>query len=147
MNPNISTKLSIFGHVEDQFEVDINSTMKIYAQLPSRSRFVPIKACALPHQHAISTGTISESKVLCSCHSMSFFLFFICQFTYFWLTDRLRHMLTDRYDVTILLVLSPCARPAFVKSAHRIRYPFNIIIILFSHLQSGGALDFSLNQL
>ena len=44
---------------------------------PTRSRFVPKKkkACALLHQHGISTGTISESKVLCSCHSMSYCLF------------------------------------------------------------------------
>ena len=42
--PRYFDKTVVFGHVEDKFEVDINSTMTIYPHAPTRSRFVPKKS-------------------------------------------------------------------------------------------------------
>ena len=42
--PRYFDKTDVMGHVEDKFEVDINSTMKIYPHAPTHSRFVPKKS-------------------------------------------------------------------------------------------------------
>ena len=47
----------------------------MFLLVPDVYSWVLKKACTLPHQHSISTSTISELKVLCSYHSMSFFHF------------------------------------------------------------------------
>ena len=76
-------KTVVFGHVEVKFEVDINSTMKIYPHAPTRSRFVPKKSLG----SATSTRYLNrydfgiESHVFISQHV--FFPFsFVSLFTF-----------------------------------------------------------------
>ena len=144
-DPRYFDKTIVFGHVEDKFEVDINSTMKFYLHAPTRARFVPKKkACALPHQQGISTGTISESKVMWSYHSMSFFSFsFVSLFTFVkWqMTSHVNWQIWRHNSISFVAVWS--SRLCQIGSPYTISDQYHNHI--FSHLQSSGALDFSLN--
>ena len=76
-------KTVVFGHVEVKFEVDINSTMKIYPHAPTRSRFVPKKKLALCHINTLSQPVRfrNRSHVFISQHV--FFPFsFVSLFTF-----------------------------------------------------------------
>ena len=78
-----SDKTAVFGHVEDKFEVGVNSTMKIYPHASTRSRFDPEKKLALCHISTVSRPAQFRNRMSCvhitACH---FSFSFVSLFTF-----------------------------------------------------------------
>ena len=138
--PRYFDKTVVFGHVEDKFEVDINLTMKIYP------RYVPKKSLRSAtstrylnrHNFGIESHVFISQQVYFSFSFVSLFTFVKWQ-----MTSHINWQIWRHNSISFVAVWA--SRLCQIGSPYTISDQYHNHI--FSHLQSGGALDFSLNLL